>query len=591
MSAFDRNPFASDWLRGPADEGLRPPGAMSYVAGATAEPLKFMTIAQLLDRACERWGGRDAAVFVESGRRLSWHDLRRLSDEVAAGLLALGIRRGNRVGIWAPNRLEWLLAQFGTARIGAVLVNINPAYRTHELEHALNSVRCRALITARRLKSSDYLAMLQSLAPELGLRPDPAAAALELHAERLPHLKHLIVLGDGPLPAPALAFERFAAAAGPAQQARLASVSAALDPDDPINIQFTSGTTGLPKGATLTHFNIVNNARFCAKAMRLSATDRLCIPVPLYHCFGMVMGVLNCVTHGAAMVLPAPVFDPLATLQAVQDERCTALYGVPTMFIAELDHPRFAEFDLTSLRTGIMAGAPCPVEVMKRVLHEMHMREVTISYGMTETSPVSFMTSPIDPLDKRVETVGRILPRLEGKIVDVDGRVVPIGERGELCTRGYSVMLGYWGEEAKTREAVDAARWMHTGDLATMDAEGYVKIVGRIKDMLIRGGENVYPREIEEFLYRHPKVQDVQVFGVPDAKFGEEICAWIVVKEGQVLDEAEVKAFCKGQIAHYKVPRYVRVVQAFPMTVTGKIQKFVMRAEMVQLLGLDEAGA
>ena len=334
--------------------------------------------------------------------------------------------------------------------------------------------------------------------------------------------------------------------------------------------------------------NILNNGWFVGECQRFSEQDRLAIPVPLYHCFGMVMGVLNCVTHGAAMVLPAPVFDPLATLQAVQDERCTSLYGVPTMFIAELDHPRFAEFELGSLRTGIMAGAPCPVEVMKRVLDEMHMHEVTISYGMTETSPVSFMTLPDDPLDKRVQTVGRILPRLECKIVDGDGRVVPVGERGELCTRGYSVMLGYWGEEEKTREAVDPARWMHTGDLATMDAEGYVRIVGRIKDMLIRGGENVYPREIEEFLYRHPKVQDVQVFGVPDAKFGEEICAWIVVRDGQVLDVAEVKAFCQGQIAHYKVPRYVRTVDAFPMTVTGKIQKFVMRAEMVRLLGLAE---
>ena len=561
------------------------PLRQSYTCSTDAAPLIFDTLGRVLDATVARFPDRDALIVPFQGVRMTWREFGARVDALAQGLLALKIAPGDRVGLWSPNSVEWVLTQFATAKIGAVMVCINPAYRLSELEYVLNKVECTAIVSADAFKTSEYLKMLLELAPEI-----PRCQPGMLESRRLPHLRTVIRMGAAKSPG-MHSFDDVCRMGSLVERARLAEVGARLQADDAINIQFTSGTTGSPKGATLTHANILNNGWFVGEMQRFTEADRLAIPVPLYHCFGMVMGVLNCVTHGAAMVLPAPVFDPLATLQAVQDERCTALYGVPTMFIAELDHPRFAEFDLTSLRTGIMAGAPCPVEVMKRVLHEMHMREVTISYGMTETSPVSFMTSPIDPLDKRVETVGRILPRLEGKIVDADGRVVPIGERGELCTRGYSVMLGYWGEEAKTREAVDAARWMHTGDLATMDAEGYVKIVGRIKDMLIRGGENVYPREIEEFLYRHPKVQDVQVFGVPDAKFGEEICAWIVVKEGQVLDEAEVKAFCKGQIAHYKVPRYVRVVQAFPMTVTGKIQKFVMRAEMVQLLGLDEAGA
>ncbi len=589
MSARDRNPFASDWLKGPADAGLRPQGTLSYVAGATDDPLKFMTVPQLLDRACERWGGRDAAVFVEDGTRLSWHDLRRRADEVAAALLALGIRRGNRVGIWAPNRVEWLLAQFGTARIGAILVNINPAYRTFELEHALNAVRCRALIMARRLKSSDYVGMLQSLAPELAMRPDPAASALELHAERLPHLKHVIVLGDGPLPPRALGFDRWVRSAGPAQQARLPGLSAALDPDDAINIQFTSGTTGSPKGATLTHFNIVNNARFTAKAMRLSAADRLCIPVPLYHCFGMVLGVLASTAVGAAMVFPSESFDAGQTLEAAARERCTALHGVPTMFIAMLDHPSFERHDLSTLRTGIMAGAPCPIETMRHVIDRMHMREVTIGYGMTETSPISFQSSVVDPIEKRVSTVGRIQPHAQVKIVDADGRIVPVGTPGELCTRGYLVMRGYWEDPGRTREAIDEAGWMHTGDLATIDAEGWCNIVGRVKDMLIRGGENVFPREVEEFLFTHPKVAAVQVFGVPDPRLGEEVCAWIVPKPGGTVTAEEVRAFCQGRIAHYKVPRHVRVVDGFPLTATGKPQKFAMRDAMIRELGLAVA--
>ena len=588
MSARDRNPFASDWVRGPADDAMRPQGTLSYVAGATADPLKFMTIPQLLDRACERWGGRDAAVFVESGRRLSWHDLRRLSDEVAAGLLALGIRRGNRVGIWSPNRLEWLLAQFGTARIGAILVNINPAYRTSELEHALNAVRCRALIMARRFKGSDYVGMLRSIAPELETRVDPAASSVELMAERLPHLKHVILLGDGAVPPRALAFDRFVVAAGPAQHTRLAPLAAALDPDDAINIQFTSGTTGLPKGATLTHFNIVNNARFCAKAMRLSMQDRLCIPVPLYHCFGMVLGVLACTATGAAMVFPGESFDAGQTLATVARERCTALHGVPTMFIAMLDHPEFARHDLSTLRTGIMAGAPCPVETMRRVVERMHMREVTIGYGMTETSPISFQSSVDDPLDKRVSTVGRIQPHVQVKIVDATGRIVPVGAPGELCTRGYLVMRGYWEDPARTREAIDETGWMRTGDLATIDAEGWCNIVGRVKDMLIRGGENVFPREIEEFLHGHPKVQAAQVFGVPDTRLGEEVCAWVVAKPGEQVTADELRAYCQGRIAHFKVPRHLRIVTEFPLTATGKPQKFAMRDVMVRELGLAQ---
>jgi fatty-acyl-CoA synthase len=589
MGASDRNPFASDWLKGRADDALRPQGTLSYVAGATAEPLKFMTIPQLLDRACERWGGREAAVFVESGRRLSWHDLRRMSDDVAAALLALGIRRGNRVGIWAPNRVEWLLAQFGTARIGAILVNVNPAYRGHELEYALNKVRCRALIMSRRLKTSDYVGMLRDLAPEIELRPDPSASVVELHAERLPHLKHVVVLDDGPLPPRAVPFARFVTAAGPAQRARLASLSGALDPDDAINIQFTSGTTGSPKGATLSHFNVVNNARFVAKAMRLSHRDRLCIPVPLYHCFGMVLGVLACTAVGAAMVFPGESFDAGQTLDAVARERCTALHGVPTMFISMLDHPDFARHDLSTLRTGIMAGAPCPIETMRRVIERMHMREVTIGYGMTETSPISFQSGVDDPIERRVSTVGRVQPHAQVKVVDAQGRIVPVGSPGELCTRGYLVMRGYWEDPERTREAIDASGWMHTGDLATIDADGWCNIVGRVKDMLIRGGENVFPAEVEDFLYTHPKVQSVQVFGVPDARLGEEVCAWIVPKPGEKPTADEIRGFCQGRIAHFKVPRHVRFVEAFPLTATGKAQKFAMREAMIRELGLSVA--
>ncbi|HZP93416.1 MAG TPA: AMP-binding protein [Burkholderiales bacterium] len=579
------NPFASDWLRAGGDDARRPRGGQSYVAGTTAEPLRFLTIPALLDRAVSRHGARDAAVFAPTGERLSWHDLKRGCDDVAAGLLALGVGRGDRVGIWAPNCAEWLLVQLGSARIGAILVNINPAYRGAELEHALKKTRCRVLVMAAALKSSDYVAMMKSLAPEIETAPGGQA----LRLARFPDLEHIVLTGDGPRPPGMLPFRELTALAGPAHRNRLPALCAALDPDDAINIQFTSGTTGLPKGATLSHYNIVNNARFSARAMRLTHEDRLCIPVPLYHCFGMVLGVLACVATGALMVFPAPSFDAEATLRAVQAHRCTALHGVPAMFVAELAHPGFRDFDLSSLRTGIMAGAPCPIETMRRVMAEMHMNEVTIAYGMTETSPVSFQSDVDDPVQRRVSTVGRILPHLEVKIVDERGRIVPVGRSGELCTRGYSVMLGYWDDPQATGEAIDAAGWMHSGDLATLDADGYCNIVGRLKDMLIRGGENVFPREIEEYLYRHPKVMEAQVFGVPDPAMGEEICAWIVLKPGTSATEDEIRDFCRAQIAHYKIPRYVRFVAELPKTVTGKPQKFAMREAMMRELKLSEA--
>jgi fatty-acyl-CoA synthase len=584
LSSTSRNPFSSGWVRGGADERLRPHGTLSYVSGAADDPLRFRTISQALDKCVAAHGSKDAAIFAADGVTLSWYDLQRRSDEVAAALLALGIRRGNRVGIWSPNRVEWLLAQFGTARVGAILVNINPAYRSSELEFALNKVRCRALIMARSHKSSDYLGILKGLAPELD-RPGNEPV---LEARRLPHLKHVIVLGDdkseGPVPIRAQKFSDFIRHAGPAHKLRLAGLSAELDPDDAINIQFTSGTTGAPKGATLSHFNIVNNARYGADAMALTAQDRLCIPVPLYHCFGMVLGALACVASGATMVFPGESFDAAQTIGAIQRHRCTALHGVPTMFIAMLAHPSLAQHDMSTLRTGIMAGAPCPIETMRQVVSRLHMSQVTIAYGMTETSPISFQSSVDDPLERRVSTVGRIHPHVEVKVIDAEGRIVPVGQSGELCTRGYCVMRGYWEDEQRTREAIDDSGWMHTGDLATIDAEGYCNIVGRVKDMLIRGGENVYPREIEEFLHRHPAVQEAQVFGVPDARYGEEVCAWIVLKAGQSASMAEITTFCQGQIAHYKVPRHIRFVNEFPLTATGKAQKFVMRE-----LGLVEA--
>ena len=556
--------------------------AMSYVSGPSTSPLLGETIGAHFDRTVARWSDRLALIVRQQGIRWSWRELAEQVDQLAAGLLALGLRPGDRIGIWSPNNAEWVLTQFAAAKAGLVLVNIIPAYRLAELDYALNKVACRALVTATAFKTSDYAGMLMQLAPELA-----ACEPGRLKAARLPALELVIQIGARGIPG-ALAFEDIPALGGAAWRARLAERAGTLQFDDPINIQFTSGTTGAPKGATLTHHNILNNGYFVGEAMRLTEQDRVCIPVPLYHCFGMVMGVLGCLTHGTAMVFPGEGFDPLATLQTVAEERCTALYGVPTMFIAQLDHPEFARFNLTALRTGIMAGAPCPIEVMRRCIEVMHLREITIAYGMTETSPVSFQTTPDDPIGRRVSTVGRVHPHLEVKIVDAEGRVVPVGTPGELCTRGYSVMPGYWNDEERTRQAIDRADWMHTGDLATIDAEGYCAIVGRIKDMVIRGGENVYPREVEEFLYRHPKISEVQVFGVPDARYGEELCAWVRLREGEEMTEDEVREFCRDQIAHYKVPRYVRFVDEFPMTVTGKMQKYLMRARM--LAELESAG-
>ncbi|SPA44061.1 putative acyl-CoA synthetase YngI [Cupriavidus taiwanensis] len=561
---------------------ILPAGGLSHVRGDTSIALSEQTVPALLAQTVAAFPEREAVVFREQGVRWNWREFAEAIDALAGGLHALGLVRGDRVGIWAPNRVEWLVTQFATARLGLVLVNINPAYRLAELEYALNKVGVKAIVAAEAFKTSRYLDMLQALAPELA-----TSAPGTLQAARLPSLRWVIRMGEGETPGMIRYAQVLARGAGVAR-AELDRITAQLDRHDAINVQFTSGTTGAPKGATLTHRNIVNNARFIAMAMRFSEQDKLCIPVPFYHCFGMVLSVLACVSTGAAMVFPGEAFDPEATMRAVSEERCTALHGVPTMFIAQLDHPRFADYDFSSLRTGIMAGSPCPIETMKRVVAQMHMSEVTIAYGMTETSPVSFQSSTTDPLDKRTTTVGRIQPHLEVKIVDASGATVPVGEKGELCTRGYSVMLGYWDDEARTAEAIRDG-WMHTGDLATIDEEGYCNIVGRVKDMLIRGGENIYPREIEEFLFRHPKVQAVQVFGVPDPRYGEEVCAWIVLKPGESATEDEIRAFCRDQIAHYKIPRYIRFVDEMPLTVTGKVQKFVMRDQMVRELNLDES--
>jgi fatty-acyl-CoA synthase len=554
----------------------------SYAHGVSTTPLIGDTIGVSFDKSAERWPDRPALIVRQQNVRWTYRELQERVDAFAAGLLALGLAPGDRIGIWSPNNAEWVITQFATAKAGLILVNINPAYRTYELEYALNKVGCKALITAERFKTSDYLGMLRELMPEIG-----GAAPGEVRAKRVPALSTLIRI-DGRETPGYVRFDDVLGMGGERHRKILAELQPELQFDDAINIQFTSGTTGAPKGATLTHHNILNNGYFIGEAQRLTERDKVCIPVPLYHCFGMVLGNLACVTHGSAMVYPGEGFDPLATLETVESERCTALYGVPTMFIAELGHPEFKRFDLTSLRTGIMAGSPCPTEVMRRCVTEMNMREVTIAYGMTETSPVSTQTSCDDPLERRVSTVGRVHPHIEVKIVDSEGRIVPPGAPGELCTRGYSVMLGYWDDVDKTAQAIDRGHWMHTGDLATIDEEGYVNIVGRIKDMVIRGGENVYPREIEEFLFRHPKVEAVQVVGVPDAKYGEELCAWIKLKSGVAATPVEIQEFCKDQIAHYKIPRYIKFVDAFPMTVTGKVQKFIMREQMIEELGLAE---
>ncbi|MEV0411466.1 AMP-binding protein [Streptomyces sp. NPDC050448] len=535
----------------------------SYASGVFEVPLLGDTIGENLDRTVRRFPGRDALVDLASGRRWTYAELAADVDALALGLLDLGIAKGDRVGIWAPNRAEWTLVQYATAKIGAILVTVNPAYRSHELEYVLRQSGIRLLVAAERFKTSGYAGMIEEVGP------------------RCPELEFTVLL-EGPRWSSLLERGRRG------DPADLVRAGAGLSPDDPVNIQYTSGTTGFPKGATLSHHNILNNGFFVGELCHYTEQDRVCIPVPFYHCFGMVMGNLACTSHGAAMVIPAPSFDPEATLAAVEAESCTSLYGVPTMFIAELAAPGFDAYDLSSLRTGIMAGSPCPVEVMKEVIDRMGMREVSICYGMTETSPVSTQTRAGDSVDRRVSTVGRVGPHLEVKVVDPhSGRTVPRGEPGELCTRGYSVMLGYWGEPERTAEAVDAARWMHTGDLAVMDEDGYLSITGRIKDMVIRGGENVYPREIEEFLHAHPDVLDVQVIGVPDPKYGEELMAWVRMREGaQPLTVAAVRAYCDGRLAHFKIPRYVHVVEEFPMTVTGKIRKVEMRETAARLLGL-----
>jgi len=553
----------------------------SYVHGASMVPLIGETIGVHFDKAVARWPDRDALIVRHQNIHWSYAELSRRVDALAGGLLALGLEPGDRVGIWSPNNAEWTVTQFATAKAGLILVNINPAYRLSELDYALNKVGCKALITADSYRSSDYVGMLRELAPEIE-RGAPGC----LESKRLPELRALIRIGAGEKRG-FFRFDDVMASGRDRHTARLGELAKTLQFDDAINIQFTSGTTGMPKGATLTHHNILNNGYFVARAMNFTEADRLCIPVPLYHCFGMVMGNLGCITHGAAMVYPGEGFDPLSVLEAVEAEKCTALYGVPTMFIAEQNHPDFKRFDLSSLRTGCMAGAPCPIEVMRRCIDDMHMSDVTIAYGMTETSPVSFQTTADDTVTRKVSTIGRIHPHVEVKIVDTEGRIVPPNIPGELYTRGYSVMLGYWDDAEKTADALDRSGWMHTGDLATMDETGYANIVGRLKDMVIRGGENVYPREIEEFLFRHPKIESVQVIGLPDQKYGEELCAWVKLKPGESETPEAIQAFCKNQIAHYKIPRYIRFVDAFPMTVTGKVQKFMMREQMIEELGLE----
>ncbi len=540
--------------------------SLSYACGTADTPLLGQTIGENLAATVARVPGSDALVDVQSGRRWTYAELDRDVTATARGLLALGVEKGERVGIWAPNCPEWVLVQYATARIGAILVNINPAYRTHELAYVLKQSGIRTLISAVRLKTSDYRQMVESVRSEC------------------PALREVVFIGTED-------WDGLIAGGASVPADALAEREAGLAFDDPINIQYTSGTTGFPKGATLSHHNILNNGYFVAEAQGWTERDRVCVPVPFYHCFGMVMGNLGASTHGSCVVIPAPAFDPAATLRAVQEERCTALYGVPTMFIAELGEPDFATYDLSSLRTGVMAGSPCPVHVMKRVITDMGMAEVTICYGMTETSPVSTQTGADDDLERRVSTVGRVGPHLEVKIIDpATGLVLPRGQAGEFCTRGYSVMLGYWEMPDRTAESIDAARWMHTGDLATMDDQGYVNIVGRIKDLVIRGGENIYPREIEEFLYGHPDIVDVQVIGVPDAKYGEELMAWVRLREGaESLTAEALREFCTGKLAHYKIPRYVKVVGEFPMTVTGKIRKVEMRQVSVEELGLQAA--
>jgi fatty-acyl-CoA synthase len=555
---------------------------LSYVHGVGSTPLIAETIGGALNRAAERWGERDALVARHQQLRLSYRSLRDEADRAARALIALGVQRADRVGIWSGNRAEWMITQYAAAKAGAVLVNINPAYRLRELEYALTQSGVSVLVAARRFRSTDYVETLLGLMPELG----GARGTSPLQSQRVPALRHVIYLGNDAEPG-GITWVDFLDLGNRIAARELEAREMALQFDDPVNIQYTSGTTGSPKGATLSHHNILNNGYFVGEVLRYTDRDRICLPVPFYHCFGCVLGNMAAVTHGSAVVIAGESFDPEAALRAIEAERCTSLYGVPTMFIAQLDHPCFGDVQLETLRTGIMAGAPCPIDVMRQVIGRMHVPQVTICYGMTETSPVSFQSETDDPIELRVSTVGRVLPHLECKIVDPDtGAIVPRGAPGELCTRGYAVMLGYWNDDAATVNAIDTARWMHTGDLAVMNDEGYVSITGRIKDMIIRGGENIYPREIEEFLHTHQKIIDVQVIGVPSHKYGEEVCAWIRLREGVTATEEEFREFCRGQIASYKIPRYVRFTSEFPMTVTGKVQKFKMREMTVAELAL-----
>ena len=557
---------------------------ISYSSGTSEQPLLGITIGDKFDQTVEQFPDNDALIVRHQNIRLTYSELLSRVNQLAKALLAAGLKKGERIGIWSPNNYEWCATQFATSKIGLILVNINPAYRLHELAYVLRQAGCAAIVIAPEFKSSNYTQMMYDLCPELhDCNPG------DLRSAKAPDLRSVIRMGDGQMPG-MYSWDDIISLADKVSDEILAEKQANIEFDEVINIQYTSGTTGFPKGAALTHHNILNNGYFVAESQAITEKDRICIPVPLYHCFGMVMGNLGCITHGATMIYPSDGFEPLTVLQTVQEERCTSLYGVPTMFIAELDHPDFEKYDLSSLRTGIMAGSPCPIEIMKKVNTLMNMSEVTICYGMTETSPVSTQTTAETPLEKRVSTVGVTHPHLEIKIVDPEtGKVVPTGIPGELCTRGYSVMSGYWNNESGTRDAIDSARWMHTGDLAEMDEEGYVKIVGRIKDMIIRGGENIYPREIEEFLHLHPEISDVHVIGVPDVKYGEEIMVWVKRKPGSITTVDEFKAFCKGKIAHYKIPRYVKFVDEFPMTVSGKIQKFLMREESIKELGLEQA--
>jgi len=558
---------------------------LSYVHGSSASPLIGATIGEYFDRMVERYPDREALVVRHQNIRWTWRELQGRVDMLAVALIRLGLEPGQRIGIWSQNNAEWLLTQLASAKAGLVLVNINPAYRCGELEHALNLPQCKALVVSPAFKSSDYLAMLAELMPEL-----QGSEAGCLSAARVPSLRWVIRLGHERT-AGMLSFDELLQRPSRQELEHLNALSAALQFDDPVNIQFTSGVSGAPKGATLTHHNLLNNAYFCGVALRLTEQDRLCVPLPLYHCFGMVLGNLACLTHGATIVYPDESFSAASVLETVAAERCTALHGVPTMFIAMLDHPEFERYDLSSLRTGLMGGAPCPIEVMNKVMDRMHMHQVTIIYGMTETSPVSFQSAVDDPVELRVSTVGRIQPHVEAKVVDENGCVVPRGATGELLTRGYLVMQGYWDDEPATRAAIDAAGWMHTGDLATIDSLGYCRIVGRCKDMVIRGGENIYPREVEEYLRRHPKILDVQCVGVPDVKYGEELCACIILRPGEQSDPEEIQAFCRGQIAHYKIPKYVQMLDSFPVNVTGKIRKSVLREQMAMILAQQSAPA